>query len=91
MKCSYSENDIALFVERDVAPSKAREIEEHLGTCDVCRKLVEDLRELLDHYHGNLPLVLAGYNAGAAAVARFGTIPPFPETGSRAPSAAASP
>jgi len=38
------------------------------------------LRELLDHYHGNLPLVLAGYNAGAAAVARFGTIPPFPET-----------
>lgn len=38
------------------------------------------LRELLDHYHGNLPLVLAGYNAGATAVARFGRVPPFPET-----------
>jgi soluble lytic murein transglycosylase-like protein len=38
------------------------------------------LRELLDRYHGNLPLVLAGYNAGAAAVARFGAVPPFPET-----------
>jgi soluble lytic murein transglycosylase-like protein len=38
------------------------------------------LRELLDQYHGNLPLVLAGYNAGAKAVRRFGTVPPFPET-----------
>jgi Transglycosylase SLT domain len=39
------------------------------------------LRELYDRFHGNLPLVLAGYNAGATAVARFGRkIPPFPET-----------
>jgi soluble lytic murein transglycosylase-like protein len=39
------------------------------------------LRELYDRYHGNLPLILASYNAGAAAVARFGRrIPPFPET-----------
>jgi soluble lytic murein transglycosylase-like protein len=39
------------------------------------------LRELHDRYHGNLPLVLASYNAGATAVARFGKrIPPFPET-----------
>jgi len=38
------------------------------------------LRELIDRYHGNLPLVLASYNAGATAVARFGRIPPFPET-----------
>jgi Transglycosylase SLT domain len=38
------------------------------------------LRELLDQYHGNLPLVLAGYNAGAVAVARFQAVPPFPET-----------
>ena len=38
------------------------------------------LRELLDQYHGNIPLVLAGYNAGAKAVARFGRVPPFPET-----------
>ena len=39
------------------------------------------LRELYDRYHGNLPLMLASYNAGATAVARFGRrIPPFPET-----------
>jgi soluble lytic murein transglycosylase-like protein len=39
------------------------------------------LRELHDRYHGNLPLILASYNAGATAVARFGRrIPPFPET-----------
>jgi soluble lytic murein transglycosylase-like protein len=39
------------------------------------------LRELYDRYHGNLPLVLASYNAGITAVARFGRrIPPFPET-----------
>jgi len=47
------------------------------GLLTPCAKL---LRELLDHYHGNLPLVLAGYNAGAKAVARFGRVPPFPET-----------
>ena len=38
------------------------------------------LRELLDRFDGSLPLALAGYNAGATAVARFGRVPPFPET-----------
>src|SRR3990172_9353910 len=39
------------------------------------------LRELHDRYHGNLPLILASYNAGATAVESFGRkIPPFPET-----------
>jgi soluble lytic murein transglycosylase-like protein len=38
------------------------------------------LRELWDHYHGNLPLVLAGYNAGGKAVERYGRVPPFRET-----------
>ena len=38
------------------------------------------LRELLDQHHGDLPLALASYNAGAAAVAQYGAIPPFPET-----------
>jgi hypothetical protein len=45
MKCRYSENDIALFVERDIALTQAREIEEHLALCDTCRELAEDLRE----------------------------------------------
>jgi len=38
------------------------------------------LRELLDAYHNNIPLVLASYNAGPAAVASYGRVPPFRET-----------
>ncbi len=38
------------------------------------------LRYLLDLYDGNYPLALAAYNAGEAAVARFGGVPPFRET-----------
>jgi soluble lytic murein transglycosylase-like protein len=39
------------------------------------------LRALVDRYDGNIPLVLASYNAGPAAVARYrGRIPPFRET-----------
>jgi soluble lytic murein transglycosylase-like protein len=39
---------------------------------------VKYLRTLLDQFE--LPLALAAYNAGEAAVRRFGGIPPFPET-----------
>jgi soluble lytic murein transglycosylase-like protein len=38
------------------------------------------LRELLDTHDNNLPIVLAAYNAGPTAVARYGGIPPFRET-----------
>ena len=38
------------------------------------------LRKLLDSHHGNLELTLASYNAGPAAVARYGRVPPFRET-----------
>ncbi len=40
----------------------------------------QHLRRLLDRYHGNVPLALAGYNAGVAMVRRHGGVPPFPET-----------
>jgi soluble lytic murein transglycosylase-like protein len=39
------------------------------------------LRNLLNHFKGNVRLTLAGYNAGPGAVKRFrGRIPPFRET-----------
>jgi soluble lytic murein transglycosylase-like protein len=38
------------------------------------------LKYLLDLYHGDYSLALAAYNAGEAAVARHGGVPPYPET-----------
>jgi soluble lytic murein transglycosylase-like protein len=38
------------------------------------------LRYLLDLFDGSYPLALAAYNAGEAAVARYGGIPPYAET-----------
>ena len=41
---------------------------------------VQYLRFLTDHFNGNLPLVLAAYNAGENAVRRYQGIPPYRET-----------
>ena len=38
------------------------------------------LRQLLDRFHGNLPLALAAYNAGENIVDRYQSLPPIDET-----------
>ena len=41
---------------------------------------VRYIRWLSEHFDQQLPLVLAGYNAGEATVERFGGVPPYRET-----------
>lgn len=59
---------------RELAVARPFEPEENL------RGGTEYLRSLLTRFDGRTELALAAYNAGPSAVARFGGIPPYPET-----------
>jgi hypothetical protein len=41
---------------------------------------VRHLRRLMDRFDGDLPVVLAAYNAGEQAVIQHGGVPPYGET-----------
>ena len=45
MKCVFSENDIALYIEGDLPEASLRKIEAHLRECTACCDLAEDFRE----------------------------------------------
>jgi soluble lytic murein transglycosylase-like protein len=41
---------------------------------------VKHLKHLMDEFDGDIPLVVAAYNAGASTVKKYKGIPPYPET-----------
>jgi soluble lytic murein transglycosylase-like protein len=63
-------------------PSTAKRfgVEDPFKPIDNLRGGMAYLQWLLRRFDGNLRLALAGYNAGEAAVERYGGVPPYPET-----------
>jgi len=63
-------------------PQTARSLKvtDAFDPADNIRGGVKYLRFLLDTFNGNETLALAAYNAGLSTVARYGGVPPYPET-----------
>ena len=63
-------------------PATARQLGVHnvFDAVQNVRGGTEYLRRMIDRFDGNLELGLASYNAGPAAVDRYGGVPPFQET-----------
>jgi hypothetical protein len=62
------------------ATASAYGVEDPFDALENLEAGIAHLKTLLDRYDGDLELALAGYNAGEGAVARYGGVPPFPET-----------
>ena len=62
------------------ATAKRMGVEDPFDPRDNIMGGVKYLRLLLDKFKGNVPLALAGYNAGPRKVTRYKGIPPFKET-----------
>jgi soluble lytic murein transglycosylase-like protein len=66
-----------------VMPSTARWLGKAGDLTDPDRNLEAGaayLSRLLDRFDGDIPMALAAYNAGPAAVSRYGGVPPYRET-----------
>ncbi len=63
-------------------PGTARRhgVNDPFDPADNVRGGVRELARLIELYAGNLALALAAYNAGEAAVAKYGGVPPYRET-----------
>src|SRR5262249_10224041 len=48
MRCGSFNQDIALYVEGDLEPSRSQIVEAHLGHCAGCRALVDELQRSQD-------------------------------------------
>jgi soluble lytic murein transglycosylase-like protein len=62
------------------ATASAYGVEDPFDALENLEAGIAHLKKLLNRYDGDLELALAGYNAGEGAVARYGGVPPFPET-----------
>jgi anti-sigma factor RsiW len=48
MTCSRSSEDIHALIDGTLGPIRAAELEQHLGSCELCRALERDLRQIHD-------------------------------------------
>ena len=62
------------------ATAKRFGVKDRLNPAENIKGGMAYLQWLLSRFEGQIPLALAGYNAGENAVAKYGGIPPFKET-----------
>ena len=68
------------LMQRMPATAKQYDVEDVFDPLENIEGGVKYLRELMQLYDRNTNLVLAAYNAGQSAVAKYGGIPPYRET-----------
>src|SRR5204862_6315837 len=62
------------------ATAAAVQVEDTFNPYENIEGGVRHLRRLMDRFNGDIPQVLAAYNAGEQAVVLYGAVPPYGET-----------